>query len=189
MRTYLQKTGHLLLDGGFGSMLLARRLSEQHYRAARFANLPRRQTGNNDLLCLSSPDIVADIHRAYLEAGADIISTNTFNAQRVSLADYGCQHLVREINLEAARLARRLADEYSVDGRQRFVAGSVGPTNKTLSISPDVEDPAARAITFDELADAYREQMEALIEGGVDALLIETVFDTLNAKAALYAAE
>ena len=189
MRTYLQKTGHLLLDGGFGSMLLARRLSEQHYRAARFANLPQRQTGNNDLLSLSSPDIVADIHRAYLEAGADIISTNTFNAQRVSLADYGCQHLVREINLEAARLARRLADEYSKDGRQRFVAGSVGPTNKTLSISPDVEDPAARAITFDELAAAYREQMEALIEGGVDALLIETVFDTLNAKAALYAAE
>ena len=185
LRESLASGSRLLLDGGFGTMVQARHLAEQHYRATRFTSLPGKQQGNNDLLCLSRPDIVADIHRAYLDAGAHIITTNTFNAQRISLADYGCRHLVREINLEGARLARRMADERG----QRFVAGSVGPTNKTLSISPSVEDPAARALSFDELADAYREQMAALIEGGVDALLIETVFDTLNAKAALYAAQ
>ena len=146
--------------------------------------------GNNDLLCLTRPDVVADIHRKYLEAGADIIETNTFSSTRVSMADYHVGHLCREINMAAAKLARGLADEYTcrTPDKPRFVAGSVGPTNKTCSMSPDVNNPAYRALTFDELAAAYQEQMEALLEGGVDALLIETIFDTLNAKAAIRAA-
>ena len=147
--------------------------------------------GNNDLLCLTRPDVIEEIHRRYLEAGADIIETNTFNATRVSMADYHMQDYCREINLEAARLARRLADEYTQKNpeKPRFVAGSVGPTNKTCSMSPDVNNPAFRALTYDELLEAYCEQMEALIEGGVDAILIETIFDTLNAKVAIQAAE
>ena len=147
--------------------------------------------GNNDLLCLTRPEVIEDIHRKYLVAGADIIETNSFNATSVSMADYHVQAYCREINLAAARLARRMADEFTAlnPEKPRFVAGSVGPTNKTCSMSPDVNNPAFRALTFDELQAAYCEQMEALLEGGVDALLIETIFDTLNAKAAIRAAE
>ena len=146
-------------------------LREDDFRGQRFRDLPGQMAGNNDLLSLTRPDIIRDIHRRYLEAGADIIETNTFSAQRISMADYHCEPFCREINLAAAAIARELADEYTERNpeKPRFVAGSVGPTNKTLSMSPDVSDPALRAITFDELADAYTEQMTALIEGGVDA--------------------
>ena len=180
----------LILDGAMGTMIQRYSLSEEDFRGVRFANVPGLLKGNNDLLCLTRPDVIADIHRRYLEAGADIIETNSFNAQRVSMADYGMEAYCREMNLEAARLARELADEYTArtPHKPRFVAGSVGPTNKTCSMSPDVNDPAFRALAYDQLVEAYDEQMEALIEGGVDALLIETIFDTLNAKAALYAA-
>ena len=164
-------------------------LTEEDFRGERFAHLPGLQKGNNDLLCLSRPEVIAGIHNRYLTAGADIIETCSFNAQRISMADYGCEHLCREINLAAATIARQCADAVSTPDKPRFVAGSVGPTNKTCSLSPDVNDPAMRAITYDELVEAYDEQMQALIEGGVDALLIETIFDTLNAKAAIYAAE
>ena len=165
----------LVLDGAMGTMLIAKGFTR----------------GCNDILSLTEPDVIADIHRRYLQAGADIIETNTFNAQRVSLADYDCADRVVEINLAAARIARQLADEQTTltPEKPRFVAGSVGPTNKTLSMSPDVEDPAFRAISFDELCEAYTEQMTALINGGVDTLLIETIFDTLNAKAAICAAQ
>ena len=181
----------LRLDGALGTMIQSYGLREDDFRGQRFRDLPGQMAGNNDLLSLTRPDIIRDIHRRYLEAGADIIETNTFSAQRISMADYHCEPFCREINLAAAAIARELADEYTERNpeKPRFVAGSVGPTNKTLSMSPDVSDPALRAITFDDLADAYTEQMTALIEGGVDALLIETIFDTLNAKAALYAAE
>ena len=181
----------LILDGAMGTMIQKYNLREEDFRGERFKDIPGQMKGNNDLLCLTRPDVVADIHRKYLEAGADIIETNTFSSTRVSMADYHVGHLCREINMAAAKLARSLADEYTrrTPDKPRFVAGSVGPTNKTCSMSPDVNNPAYRALTFDELAAAYQEQMEALLEGGVDALLIETVFDTLNAKAALYAAE
>ena len=179
----------LILDGAMGTMIQRLGLTEEDFRGERFTALPGLQKGNNDLLCLSRPDVIADIHRRYLSVGADIIETCSFNAQRISMADYGCEHLCREINLAAAHIARREADAMSTEEKPRFVAGSIGPTNKTCSISPDVNDPAKRGVTYDELVAAYDEQMEALIEGGVDALLIETIFDTLNAKAALYAAE
>ncbi len=179
----------LILDGAMGTMIQRLGLTEEDFRGERFATLPGLQKGNNDLLCLTRPDVIADIHRCYLSVGVDIIETCSFNAQRISMADYGCEHLCREINLAAAHIARREADALSTPEKPRFVAGSIGPTNKTCSISPDVNDPAKRGITYDELIAAYDEQMEALIEGGVDALLIETIFDTLNAKAALYAAE
>lgn len=181
----------LVLDGAMGTMIQKYNLSEQDFRSERFAKIPGQLKGNNDLLCLTRPEVIKDIHRKYLEAGADIIETNTFNAQRVSMADYHIEDMCREINLEAARLARALADEYTAKTphKPRFVAGSVGPTNKTCSMSPDVNDPAMRALGYDELASAYQEQMEALLEGGVDAILIETIFDTLNAKAAIFAAE
>lgn len=181
----------LILDGAMGTMIQGYDLTETDYRGTRFAHLPGQQLGNNDLLTLTRPDIIANIHRRYLEAGADIIETNTFSAQRISMAEYHCQDICRELNTAAVALARSLADEYTQRNpdKPRLVAGSVGPTGKTLSMSPDVNDPALRAITFDALAEAYTEQMEALITGGVDALLIETIFDTLNAKAALYAAE
>ena len=179
----------LILDGAMGTMIQRLGLTEEDFRGERFADLPGLQKGNNDLLCLSRPDAIADIHRRYLSVGVDIIETCSFNAQRISMADYGCEHLCREINLAAARIARREADALSTEEKPRFVAGSIGPTNKTCSISPDVNDPAKRGITYDELVEAYDEQIEALIEGGVDALLIETIFDTLNAKAAIYAAE
>ena len=179
----------LILDGAMGTMIQRLGLTEQDFRGERFADLPGLQKGNNDLLCLSKPEVIADIHRRYLSIGTDIIETCTFNAQRISMADYGCEHLCREINLAATAIARREADAMSTPDKPRFVAGSIGPTNKTCSLSPDVNDPALRAITYDELVEAYEEQIEALIEGGVDALLIETIFDTLNAKAAIYAAE
>ena len=180
----------LILDGALGTMIQKYNLTEEEFRGGRFVNQPGQMKGNNDLLCLTAPHVIQDIHRKYLEAGADIIETNTFNAQRISMSDYHVEECCREINLEAARLARELADEYTQKNpkKPRFVAGSVGPTNKTCSMSPDVNNPAYRAISFDELANAYQEQMEALLEGGVDALLIETIFDTLNAKAAVYAA-
>lgn len=180
----------LILDGAMGTMIQKYNLSEADFRGTRFTQQTGQMKGNNDLLCLTAPHIVQDIHRKYLEAGADIIETNTFNAQRISMADYQVQDCCREINLAAAKLARALADEYTRmnPDKPRFVAGSVGPTNKTCSMSPDVNNPAFRAITFDELVEAYEEQMSALIEGGVDALLIETIFDSLNAKAAVFAA-
>ena len=181
----------LVLDGAMGTMIQRYGLTEADFRGERFKDIPGQMKGNNDLLCLSRPDVIEEIHRKYLEAGADIIETNTFNATAVSMADYHVQKFCREINLAAAKLARKLADEYTLmnPAKPRFVAGSVGPTNKTCSMSPDVNNPAFRALTFDGLKDAYCEQMEALLEGGVDALLIETIFDTLNAKAAIAAAE
>lgn len=181
----------LVLDGAMGTMIQRYGLTEADFRGERFKDIPGQMKGNNDLLCLTRPDVIEEIHRKYLEAGADIIETNTFNATAVSMADYHVQEFCREINLAAAKLARKLADEYTLmnPAKPRFVAGSVGPTNKTCSMSPDVNNPAFRALTFDGLKDAYCEQMEALLEGGVDALLIETIFDTLNAKAAIAAAE
>ena len=180
----------LVLDGALGTMIQKYNLSEEDFRGARFVEKPGQMKVNNDLLCLTAPHIIQDIHRKYLEVGADIIETNTFNAQRISMADYHVEECCREINLAAAKLARELADEYTRKNpnKPRFVAGSVGPTNKTCSMSPDVNNPAFRALTFDDLADAYQEQMEALLEGGVDAILIETIFDSLNAKAAVFAA-
>lgn len=181
----------LVLDGAMGTMIQQYNLSEADFRGERFKEAKGQLKGNNDLLCLTRPEVIEDIHRKYLEAGADIIETNTFNATSVSMADYHVEAYCREINLAAARLARRMADEFTAMNpeKPRFVAGSVGPTNKTCSMSPDVNNPAFRALTFDELQEAYCEQMEALLEGGVDALLIETIFDTLNAKAAIRAAE
>ena len=177
----------LILDGAMGSMLQDYRLDEAGYRGARFADWPHPLKGNNDLLNLSQPQIVEEIHAKYFAAGADMVETNTFNAQTVSMADYGMESLVRELNLAGAQLARKAADAYSTPDKPRFVAGAIGPTNRTLSLSPDVNRPGYRAISFDELATAYQEQTEALIEGGVDVLLVETIFDTLNAKACLYA--
>lgn len=181
----------LVLDGAMGTMIQQYNLSEVDFRGERFKDIPGQLKGNNDLLCLTRPEVIENIHRKYLVAGADIIETNSFNATSVSMADYHVQAYCREINLAAARLARRMADEFTAltPEKPRFVAGSVGPTNKTCSMSPDVNNPAFRALTFDELQTAYCEQMEALLEGGVDALLIETIFDTLNAKAAIRAAE
>ena len=181
----------LILDGAMGTMIQQYNLKEEDFRGERFAHIPGQLKGNNDLLCLTRPDVIQDIHRKYLEAGADIIETNTFSSTTVSMADYHVEQYVREINLAAVKLAREVADEYTAKNPQkpRFVAGSVGPTNKTCSMSPDVNNPAYRAVTYDEMADAYQQQMEAMLEGGVDAILIETIFDTLNAKAAVYAAE
>ena len=181
----------LVLDGAMGTMIQQYHLTEHDFRGELLSGLSVQQQGNNDVLCLTRPDVISDIHRKYLEAGADIIETNTFNAQRISMADYGTESWVRDINLAGACLARTLADEYTArtPDKPRLVAGSVGPTNKTCSMSPDVNNPAFRSLTFDALVDAYTEQMEALLQGGVDVLLIETIFDTLNAKAALYAAE
>lgn len=181
----------LVLDGAMGTMIQQYNLTEADFRGDRFKDVPGQMKGNNDLLCLTRPDVIEEIHRKYLEVGVDIIETNSFNATSVSMADYHMQPFCREINLAAARLARKVADEYSArtPEKPRFVAGSVGPTNKTCSMSPDVNDPAFRALTFDVLETAYVEQMEALLEGGVDVLLIETIFDTLNAKAAIRAAE
>jgi len=181
----------LILDGAMGTMIQQYNLKEEDFRGERFAHIPGQLKGNNDLLCLTRPDVIQDIHRKYLEAGADIIETSTFSSTTVSMADYHVEQYVREINLAAVKLAREVADEYTAKNPQkpRFVAGSVGPTNKTCSMSPDVNNPAFRALSYDELADAYQQQMEAMLEGGVDAILIETIFDTLNAKAAVYAAE
>ena len=190
LRTELEHR-FLVLDGAMGTMIQRHKLTEADYRGERFAQWPSLVKGNNDLLVLTQPEIIKSIHAAYLEAGADIIETNTFNAQVISMEDYGMAELVREINLEGAKLARQAADQYTAKNpaKPRFVAGAVGPTNKTASMSPDVNNPAFRAVSFDDLVAAYKEQILALIEGGVDALLIETIFDTLNAKAAIFAAE
>ena len=179
----------LVLDGAMGTMVQRFNLQESDFVCALQLAEGVQQKGNNDLLVLTRPDVIREIHTRYLAAGADIIETSTFNANAVSQAEYGCAHMCREINLSAARLAREVVDSFSTPDKPRFVAGSVGPTSRTCSISPDVENPACRNITFDTLAAAYKEQMTALIEGGVDALLCETIFDTLNAKAALYAAD
>lgn len=178
----------LVLDGAMGTMIQQYGLTEDDFRGSRFADVEGMMKGNNDMLNLTCPTVIEDIHCKYLEAGADIISTNTFSSQRISEADYHLEDHAREMALEGARLARRAADAYATPDKPRYVAGSVGPTNKTCSMSPDVGDPAARELTYDELQAAYVEQMDALIEGGVDALLIETIFDTLNAKAAIDAA-
>jgi len=176
----------LVFDGAFGTAIQARRLSEADF--AGDLGLSDSQHGNNDILALTRPDVIASITRAYLEAGSDLVSTNTFSSNRISQADYGAQHLVADINRAAAGIARDLADEFSAaDGRPRFVAGAIGPTNKTLSLSPKVEDPGYREIDFDFLAEVYREQAEALVAGGADFILVETIFDTLNAKAAIFA--
>ncbi|MBT8177554.1 MAG: 5-methyltetrahydrofolate--homocysteine methyltransferase [Eudoraea sp.] len=179
----------LVLDGAMGTMLQQYQFTEQDYRGSRFKDWELALQGNNDLLSLTQPDAIAAIHRQYLEAGADIIETNTFSATSIAMADYGMEDLVTEMNRESAKIAKRVAMEFSSQNpeKPRFVAGSIGPTNKTASMSPDVNDPGFRAISFEELRIAYREQVEALIEGGVDLLLVETVFDTLNAKAALFA--
>ncbi|MDE5999692.1 MAG: methionine synthase [Bacteroidaceae bacterium] len=181
----------LILDGAMGTMIQQYGLQEEDFRGERFKDVSGQMKGNNDILCLTRPDVIADIHRKYLDAGADLITTCTFSSQRVSMADYQVENYCREMNLAGAKLARALADEYTAQNpeKPRFVLGDVGPTNKALSISPDVNNPALRSLTYDELVDAYVEQMEALIEGGVDALLIETIFDSLNAKAAIYASE
>ena len=176
----------LITDGAFGTEIQNWRLDEAAYAGA--LGLGHDQKGNNDILALTRPDVPEAITRAYLDAGADIVSTNTFSANSISQADYGAEELVREINVASARIARTLADEYATDGRPRFVAGALGPTNKTLSLSPDVNDPGYREIDFDYLKGVYREQIDALVEGGVDFILIETVFDTLNAKAGVMAA-
>ena len=178
-----------MLDGAMGTMVQRYALGEEDFRGTLLAAHDRQLKGNNDILVLTRPDVIREIYTRYLVAGADIIETSTFNANRISQAEYGCEHLCADINRTAARMARELADSFSTSVKPRYVVGSVGPTSRTCSISPDVENSAQRNITFDELADAYREQMVALIEGGVDALLCETIFDTLNAKAALYAAD
>jgi 5-methyltetrahydrofolate--homocysteine methyltransferase len=176
----------LIFDGAFGTQIQNRKLSEGDY--AGDLGLGADQKGNNDILALTRPDVITDITRAYLDAGSDVISTNTFSANLISQADYAAEALVKDINIASGKIARALADEYAAkDGRPRFVAGAIGPTNKTLSLSPDVEDPGYREITFDYLVDVYHEQAAALIEGGVDFILIETIFDTLNAKAGIFA--
>jgi len=179
----------LILDGGMGTMIQSYKLEEEDYRGARFADWPSDVKGNNDLLLLSRPDVIAAIEKAYLDAGADILETNTFNATQVSQADYGMQALVYELNVEGARVARRVADAKTLEtpDRPRFVAGVLGPTSRTCSLSPDVNRPGFRAVSFDDLAEAYRESARGLIEGSADILMVETVFDTLNAKAALFA--
>ena len=179
----------MLLDGGMGTMIQSYRLEEEDYRGARFADWPSDLKGNNDLLVLTQPDIISEIHNGYLAAGADILETNTFNSTTIAMADYHMESLSAEINYAAAKLARACADEWSAKtpDRPRYVAGVLGPTNRTCSISPDVNDPAFRNVTFNQLVEAYRESTRALVEGGCDIIMIETVFDTLNAKAAIFA--
>jgi len=181
----------VVLDGAMGSMIQNYRLEEKDFRGERFHLHPHDLKGNNDLLCLTRPDIIEQIHFDYFAAGADIVETNTFNSTSISQADYKTEALVREINLAAAQIARRAAQkaEAATPGRQCFVAGAIGPLNRTLSMSPNVNRPDYRAVSWDQVVDSYTEQITALIEGGVDALLVETIFDTLNAKAALFAIE
>ncbi|ELR68267.1 5-methyltetrahydrofolate--homocysteine methyltransferase [Fulvivirga imtechensis AK7] len=178
----------LLLDGAMGTMIQRYKLTEEDFRGERFKDHQYSLKGNNDLLSVTRPDIIKDIHRAYFEAGADIAETNTFSSTTIAQADYHLEDAVYDINYQSARLAREVADEFTAQqpDKPRFVAGSIGPTNRTASLSPDVNNPGYRAISFDQLAQAYKEQARALIDGGVDILLVETVFDTLNAKAALF---
>jgi 5-methyltetrahydrofolate--homocysteine methyltransferase len=179
----------LVLDGAMGTMIQARKLGEADFRGDRFPDHPSDLQGDNELLSLTRPDVIREIHDAYLAAGADLIETNTFSATRIAQADYAMEALVPELNRESARIAREAADAFTAKdpSRPRIVAGAVGPTNKTLSISPDVNDAAFRDITFDECRKAYAEQVRALNEGGVHAIMIDTIFDTLNAKAAIFA--
>ena len=176
----------LVLDGAAGTYIQGEKLSEADYRGERFADWPKDVAGNNDLLILTKPDLIRQMHADYLAAGADIIETNTFSSTTIAQADYGMEEYAYELNVEGARLAREAADAASTPEKPRFVAGAIGPTNRTASISPDVNDPGARNVSFEELATAYKEAAKGLIEGGADLLLIETIFDTLNAKAALF---
>jgi len=176
-----------ILDGAMGTMIQRFRLTEEQYRGERFKDFPRDVKGNNELLSLTRPDVIRDIHEGYLAAGADLVETNTFGATRIAQEDYKMAELAREMNLESAKLARAACDKFSTPDKPRFVAGALGPTPKTASISPDVNDPGARNVNFEELRASYYEQVEALVEGGSDVLLVETIFDTLNAKAALFA--
>lgn len=179
----------LVLDGAMGTMLQRYKFEEEDYRGERFKNWEHPLKGNNDLLSLTQPQAIEEVHRKYLDAGADIIETNTFSATTIAMADYHMEELAYELNFESAKIARKVCDEFTTKNpdKPRFVAGSIGPTNKTASLSPDVNDPGFRAITFDELRIAYKQQAEALLDGGSDILLVETIFDTLNAKAALFA--
>ncbi len=177
----------VILDGAMGTMIQRFKLSEADYRGERFKDFPRDVKGNNELLSLTRPDVIRDIHESYLAAGADLIETNTFGATTVAQEDYGMADLAREMNLASARLAKAACEKFSTPDKPRYAAGALGPTPKTASISPDVNDPGARNVSFEELRKAYYEQVEALVEGGVDVLLVETIFDTLNAKAALFA--
>jgi 5-methyltetrahydrofolate--homocysteine methyltransferase len=181
----------LVLDGAMGTMLQRYNFSEEDFRGERFAAFPYSLKGNNDLLSLTQPQAIRDIHAQYFEAGADIVETNTFSGTTIGMADYHLEDLVYELNFESAKIAREVADEFTARNpeKPRFVAGSIGPTNRTASMSPDVNDPGFRAVTFDDLRIAYKQQVEALLDGGVDLLLVETIFDTLNAKAALFAIE
>jgi 5-methyltetrahydrofolate--homocysteine methyltransferase len=176
-----------IIDGAMGTMIQRHRLTEADFRSPRFADHPKDLKGNNDLLVLTRPDVIAAIHDQYRAAGADLIETNTFGATSIAQEDYGLAHLAREMNVAAARVARQAADAHSTPERPRLVAGALGPTPRTASISPDVNDPGARNVSFDQLRDAYREQAEGLLEGGCDLFLVETIFDTLNAKAAIFA--
>ena len=177
----------LVLDGAMGTMLQRNKFEESDFRGKRFADFPHPLKGNNDLLSITQPEAVKAVHRAYFQAGADIVETNTFSGTTIGMADYHMEDLVYELNYQSAKIAREVADEFT--DKPRFVAGSIGPTNRTASMSPDVNDPGYRAVTFDELKLAYKQQVEALIDGGSDLLLVETIFDTLNAKAALFAIE
>lgn len=181
----------LVLDGAMGTMLQRYKFTEEDFRGERFKNWEHPLQGNNDLLSLTQPKAIADVHRKYFAAGADIVETNTFSGTTIAMADYHMEELVYELNFESARIAKEVAKEFTLKepNKPRFVAGSIGPTNKTASMSPDVNDPGFRAISFDELRIAYKQQVEALLDGGVDLLLVETIFDTLNAKAALFAIE
>lgn len=181
----------LVLDGAMGTMLQAYKFTEADFRGERFKDFPYPLKGNNDLLSITQPQAIAEVHAKYLEAGADIIETNTFSGTTIAMADYHLEDIVYELNYESAKIARKVADEFTskTPDKPRFVAGAMGPTNKTASMSPNVNDPGFRAITFDELRIAYKQQAEGLIDGGCDVLLVETVFDTLNAKAALFAIE
>ena len=181
----------LVLDGAMGTMIQRERLTEEQYRGERYKDWPKDLRGNNDLLSITRPAVIRAIHQQYLDAGADILETNTFNATAISMADYGMESLAYELNLESARLAREIADAQSAatPHKPRFVAGVLGPMNRTLSLSPDVNDPGYRAVTFDEVKDAYRYALRGLLDGGADIILVETIFDTLNAKAAIFAIE
>ena len=177
----------LILDGAMGTMLQRYKFEEEDFRGERFKDFPHPLKGNNDLLSLTQPEAVKEVHRAYFAAGADIVETNTFSGTTIGMADYYMEDLVYELNYQSAKIAREVADEFT--DKPRFVAGSIGPTNRTASMSPDVNDPGFRAVTFDDLRIAYKQQVEALLDGGSDILLVETIFDTLNAKAALFAIE